>query len=128
MGPAIPTIQGSLARRRITRVCHMTSCDRLPDIVRYGGLLSYSERIQSAVPEPEVPHYWGSADKKDALASYVICSFMPPWWMCKKRNEELAMILLDASAVCCHQGTRFCPVNSALNLFTACRDHLARWP
>src|SRR5262249_3874851 len=103
----------------IRLVCHMTSCHHLPEIFRRGGLLSYSRRQQAGVAEDEQPHYWGSADKKDALQDYVVCSFMPPWWMCKRRTEELAMILLDAESACCAQGACFVPTNSARNDYSA---------
>jgi hypothetical protein len=97
----------------------MTSCDRLPDIVRQGGLLSLAQRRLRGIPEPENPHYWGSPGKQEELADFVICSFMAPWWMCNKRSEELAMILLDAEAIGTRPGVLFCPGNSALNVYSA---------
>jgi hypothetical protein len=81
--------------------------------------MSFSQRQQSGVDEDEQPHYWGSADKKEALEDYVVCAFMPPWWMCMKRPEELAMILLDAEAICCKEGVCFVPTNSARNQYGA---------
>src|SRR5262245_28849137 len=112
-------IVASLRRRRITRVCHMTSCDRLPGIFAYGGLLSYRERRALGIAEPDRPHYWGSRGKQDELEDYVICSFMPPWWMCRGHDEELAIILLDAETVCTRADARFCPVNSAKSDYSA---------
>jgi len=97
----------------------MTSCHHLPAIIEQGGLLSYSARKGRGVGEDPDPHYWGAPGKKEALSSYVVCSFMPPWWMCKKRPEELAMVLIDAEAVCCQDGTCFCPTNSARNDYSA---------
>jgi hypothetical protein len=91
----------------------MTPCDRLPDIFRYGGLLSLTERTARGIAEPAQPHYWGAVGKKKNLADYVISSFLPPWWMCQRHDEELAMILLDAESLCAHPEARFCPVNSA---------------
>jgi len=97
----------------------MTSCNHLPEIFRLGGLLSFSQRQQSGVDEDEDPHYWGSADKKDALQDYVVCAFMPPWWMCRRRTEELAMIILDAESTCCKDGACFVPTNSARNQYSS---------
>jgi len=97
----------------------MTSCHRLPGIVASGGIMSFQHRRQLGVEEDASPHYWGSADKKDALSGYVVCAFMTPWWMCRKRDEELAILLLDAEAVCTKPGVCFCPTNSAFNLYPA---------
>ncbi len=97
----------------------MTSCDRLPGIFAHGGVLSYSERQARGIAEPTKAHYWGSTGKKDELGDYVICSFMPPWWMCKARDEELAIVLLDAQSICARPDARFCPVNSAFNDYSA---------
>jgi hypothetical protein len=62
---------------------------------------------------PGEAHYWGSADKREAFADYVICSFLTPWWMCRSHDEELAIVVLDAVTVCTIPGDRFCPINSA---------------
>ena len=97
----------------------MTPCDRLEGIVSHGGLLSLRGRAANQVAEPLDPHYWGSADKKEAFEGYVICAFMPPWWMCKAHDEELVIVLLDAEAVCCREGVLFCPGNSAYNDYPA---------
>src|SRR5207253_10867207 len=109
----------SLRRRRIQHVCHMTACHHLPSIIRHGGLMSYHGRQEIGVDEDDHPHYWGSADKQDALANYVVCAFMPPWWMCRRRDEELAMILVDSEAICGRAATGFCPTNSARNDYSA---------
>ncbi len=112
-------IRESLRRRRVELVSHTTPCDRLPGIFRHGGLFSWNQRQLRGVPEPEAPHGWGTSGKKEALADHVICSFMPPWWMCRAHEEELAIVLLDAEVVCCQAGVAFCPHNSAYNLFPA---------
>jgi hypothetical protein len=39
--------------------------------------------------------------------------------MCRRRDEELAIVLLDAEEVCCRNGTVFCPTNSAYNEYPA---------
>jgi hypothetical protein len=93
----------------------MTPCDCLPDIFRHVALLSLNERRAHGMADPsEVDaHYWGSADKREAFADFVICSFLPPWWMCRRHDEELAIIALDAVAVCTTPGALFCPINSA---------------
>lgn len=111
----------SLRRRGITHVCHMTPCDRLPSIFRHAALLSLTERRSRGLPDPPETeaHYWGSADKQEAFADYVLCSFLPPWWMCRRHDEELAIVVLDAVSVCTASGTRFCPINSAYS------DHAA---
>lgn len=114
--PGGDAIAESLKRRRVTKVCHMTLCSRLPNIFRYGGLLSYSERQRFGIDEGDQEHFWGNdgdLDKKNALASFVLCAFMPPWWMCQAHNEELALLTLDAEATCCADGALFCPENSA---------------
>jgi hypothetical protein len=114
-------IQQSLRRRRIGYVCHMTPCDRLPSIFQQAAILSLRERDARGIPSPdgEGTHYWGSADKQEALADFVVCSFMPAWWMCRRHDEELAMVVLDAASVCTMDGACFCPGNSAYNDFPA---------
>jgi hypothetical protein len=91
----------------------MTPCDRLPSIFQHGGVLSYEQRQSRGIEEPAEPHYWGSVGKKDELAEYVVCAFMPPWWMCRARTEELAILILDAEGICVRPGVSFCPGNSA---------------
>lgn len=93
----------------------MTPCDRLPAIFRSAALLSLSERRSAGMADPSEAdaHYWGSADKREAFAGFVICSFLPPWWMCRRHDEELAIIVLDAIEVCTTPGAVFCPINSA---------------
>lgn len=115
-----PIVQ-SLRRRGVRHVCHMTPCDRLPSIFQHRGLLSRWERQHCGIADPpdDAGHFWGSPDKQDALAGFVICSFMAPWWMCKKRDEELAIIVLDAEQICLTGGACFCPVNSAFNEYPA---------
>jgi hypothetical protein len=95
----------------------MTACDRLPSIVKHGAILSGARREADGIPESEEPHYWGTDEKREAFFTFVICSFMPPWWMCKKHREELAIIVLDAEAVCCRDDVLFCPANSALSAY-----------
>jgi hypothetical protein len=112
-------ILASLRRRGIKRICHMTPCDRLPDIFRYGGLLSLSERRARGIVEPDHPHYWGAPGKQEELREWVISSFMSPWWMCLAHDEELAMILIDADTVCADANARFCPINSAKSDYSA---------
>lgn len=116
-------ILDSLRRRRIARICHMTSCDRLPEIFAHGGLLSYRQRRERGIPESEHAHFWGSPGKKEQLEDYVISSFMPPWWMCRGHDEELAIVLLDAERHCTRTDARFCPVNSAKNDYSAADIH-----
>lgn len=116
--PAHP-IADSLRRRRILYVCHMTPCHRLPSIFASGGLLSLAARRVSGVAEPEQPHDWGGEGKREALAGYVVCGFETPKWMCRKHPEELALVLLDAHAVCCGEGVLFCPGNSADDRYPA---------
>jgi hypothetical protein len=114
----VDPIATSLARRGIRYVSHTTPCDRLPGILGKGGLLSWRERQARGVPEAVTPHYWGAIGKKEALAGYVICSFMTPWGMCHRHDEELAIIVLDAK-VCLRPGVVFCPTNSARSAFSA---------
>lgn len=121
---AADLIRAGLRRRHIDRVCHMTSCHHLPSIVSEGGILSLQERAARRIPEAENPHYWGPGKKFD-LGAFVVCSFMAPWWMCQRRDEELAMILLDADDICTRPDARFCPVNSAKGDFSA-EEILAR--
>jgi hypothetical protein len=97
----------------------MTPCDRLPSIVASGSLLSLASRRARGIAEPQNPHYWGSPGKEEELSRFVVCSFMAPWWMCRARQEELAIILLDAEEVCCGDGVVFCPANSAHNEYPA---------
>ncbi len=97
----------------------MTSCDRLPGIFQRGGVLSYEQRQRRGVEETADSHYWGSPGKKEELAKYVVCAFMAPWWMCKRRDEELAILVLDAESVCVRRGVCFCPGNSAFNDYPA---------
>ena len=103
------SIADSLRRRRILYVCHMTPCHRLPSIFASGGLLSLAARRVSGIAEPEQPHDWGGEGKREALAGYVVCGFETPKWMCRKHPEELALVLLDAHAVCCGESVLFCP-------------------
>jgi hypothetical protein len=114
-------ISDSLQRRRITYVSHTTPCHRLPDIFRHAALLSLTERTARVIAEPmdSDGHYWGSADKKEAFAGFIICSFMPPWWMCRSHDDELAIILLDSVTVCTMPGTCYCPINSAYSEYPA---------
>ena len=112
-------IADSLRRREILYVCHMTPCHRLPSIFAAGGLLSLAARREMGVAEPERPHDWGGDDKREALAGYVVCGFETPKWMCGKHPEELAVIILDAYAVCCREGALFCPGNSADDRYPA---------
>lgn len=81
--------------------------------------MSLAARRARGIAEPQNPHYWGSPGKEEELADFVICSFMPPWWMCRARQEELAIILMDAEDVCCRDGVVFCPTNSAYNEYPA---------
>lgn len=117
-------IEASLRRRGIEKVCHFTPCDRLPDIVRH-GLLSLAERQRRGITEPDLEHFWGTPGKKEALADFVICSFMPPWGMIRSHEEEIAIITLDAGQVCCAPGVAFCPGNSAFNEYPA--DAIRTW-
>jgi len=112
-------IAESLHRRRVGYVCHMTPCDRLPSIIQSGGIFSRTRRAEHLIAEPNEPHYWGTPGKAEDLADYVVCGFMAPWWMCKGHTEELAIIVLDAKAVCCGEGVLFCPTNSARNDYAA---------
>jgi hypothetical protein len=112
-------IGDSLKRRGIQFISHTTPCDRIPNIFRNGGILSFNQRQTRGIPEPDPPHGWGSAGKKESLADFVICSFMPPWWMCRQHDEELGILLLDAEAVCSRDGVCFCPDNSAYNRYPA---------
>src|SRR5690554_5816314 len=112
-------IAESLQRRRVGYVCHMTPCDRLPSIIQSGGIFSRTRRAEHLIAEPNEPHYWGTPGKAEDLADYVVCGFMAPWWMCKGHTEELAIIVLDAKAVCCGEGVLFCPTNSARNDYAA---------
>lgn len=114
----------SLTRRRIGKVCHFTPCDRLPSILTH-GLCSYRERQRLGIAEPEEEHYWGTHGKKEALADYVICSFMPPWGMIQAHREEIAIITLDAEMVCCGGQVAFCPGNSAFNAYPA--EQIKTW-
>jgi hypothetical protein len=118
MSPLHP-IAASLRRRRISFVCHMTPCDRLPSIVASGAVLSLASRRTGGIAEPDNPHYWGSPGKEEELSRFVVCSFMPPWWMCRARQEELVIILMDAEEVCCGDGVVYCPTNSAYNEYPA---------
>jgi hypothetical protein len=95
----------------------MTPCDRLPGIFQHGGILSYEQRQLRGIKEPEDPHYWGGEGKKDELAKYVVCAFMTPWWMCRKRTEELAILTLAAESICIRPGVCFCPDNSAYSQY-----------
>jgi hypothetical protein len=97
----------------------MTSCHHLPSIFGGSGLLSLNQRRLLGIQEETEPHYWGSADKQEAFADYVVCAFMPPWWMCQRHTDELAIVVLDAHALCTSPGTRFCPMNSAFNDYPA---------
>jgi hypothetical protein len=105
-------IDASLRRRRVGHLCHITACRRLPSIFEHGGLLPYSERQRRGIPEDATPHYWGHG-KKDSLAEYVVCGFMLPWGMCKDKDEEMVVIVLDAVEVCTRDGVLFCGMNSA---------------
>ncbi len=112
-------IAASLRHRNIDLVCYMTPRDRLPLIFEHGGLLSYMNRQEQGIPERANAHFWGSANKKDDFGRYIVCGFMAPWWMCKKHDEELTLILLDAQAVCTKPRVCFCPGNSAYSAFPA---------
>lgn len=81
---ASDAIRQSLSRRGIRHVCHMTPCDRLPGIFRHAALLSLEERRRRGLEsvDNQGDHYWGSPDKREALAGFVVSAFMPPWWMC----------------------------------------------
>lgn len=105
-------IQESLQRRGVASLCHMTACRRLPSIFEHGGLLPFAERGMRGIAEDDTPHYWGTG-KKEALSGYVVCGFMLPWGMCRDKEEEMVVIVLDAIEVCTREGVLFCPVNSA---------------
>lgn len=105
-------IQQSLQRRRVEALCHLTPCRRLPAIFEHGGLLPFEERRRRGIEEVDMPHYWG-AGKKEALANFVVCGFMLPWGMCRDKEEEMVVVVLDAVEVCTRGGVLFCPINSA---------------
>lgn len=81
-------------------------------------MLSLSERKRQEIAEPAHHHYWGAPTRKDELAEYVCCAFMPPWGMCQEHREEFALLVLEAEAVCTQEGTLFCPTNSAKSQYS----------
>jgi hypothetical protein len=105
-------IAESLHRRGVAHLCHLTPCHRLPSIFEHRGLLPLSERQFRGIEEHPQPNYWGTAEKQEGLAGYVVCGFMVPWGMCLTREEEMVVILLDAVDVCSAEGVLFCPTNS----------------
>ncbi len=111
-------ITASLRRRGISRVCHITPCHRLPDVLWNGGLLSFKERQARGIAEDEQPHYWGPPGRKEALGDYVLCSFMPSWGLVQGHTDELAIIILDADSVCCRPSVLFCPTNTARSRYS----------
>ena len=111
-------IRLALRRHGLRTVCHMTPCHKLPSIFLHRGILSYRERRRRGLQEEPDSHYWGAEGKKEALEDFVICAFQTPWGMLKDHVEEMALILLDAEAVCSIPGVCFSPVNTAENVLT----------
>jgi hypothetical protein len=102
----------------VDHVCHVTPCDHLPSIFAHGGLLSFNERQARGIAEDTSPHYWGASGRKEALGAFVLCSFMPSWGIIQGHEDELAILIFDAEAVCCRPGALFCPTNSARSMYS----------
>ena len=103
--------------RGVRYVCHAVPCDRLASIISRGGLYSLRERQRMGISEPQYGANWGHG-KQEALAEFVACSFPTSWWMSRQRQAHLAIILLDARAVCSSRGVRFCRGSSASELIS----------
>ncbi|HEV3164122.1 MAG TPA: hypothetical protein VGZ22_08825 [Isosphaeraceae bacterium] len=112
-------IRQTLREHGIELVCHMTPFHKLPSIFGRGAILSSAARRAARIADEPGGHYWGSADKKEALKDFVVCSVQPPWSMCRNHDEEMAMVLLNAAEVCSMAGACFCPGNTAYSAFTA---------
>jgi hypothetical protein len=43
---------------------------------------------------------------------------MPSWGLMRGHEDDLAIIILDAFAICCRPGVVFCPTNSARSMYS----------
>ena len=86
-------IRGSVQRRRIRQIFHLTRLGRLPDIFRAGGLLS--RRQLDTLKIGYQMSGWGSTEKAEEMADYICCSVLSPWGMSSQEPETKALITLD---------------------------------
>ncbi len=112
-------IQDSIRRRGITSLFHYTRVSSLPSIFTADALLSRSQ--MDTMSMSYTGHTWGYNGKEVEFADYICCGFLPHWGMMGKESELLCVFELKADLIW-HEGTLFCPDNSALNDYTL--DHL----
>lgn len=99
-------VAGVLRDHKIRYLTHITPATNIPDIAASGGLYSGADR--------EARTRTSSAGHNSAVYFYTCCSFLPAWALCDNaEGAELAMIVLDAQAVCASDRVRFLPCNSA---------------
>jgi hypothetical protein len=77
----------------------------------------YAGALAKGVAEDSFYHYWGQEGRKEALGEFALCSFMPSWGLIRGHEDELAILIFDAAAICSRPGTLFCPGNSARSMY-----------
>lgn len=100
-----------LERLAVDKLFHITRAHALPAIARDGELRSMYARVRSEPsPQPQSGHGWAQG----LTWGYVALSFQPAWWLCKRYDEELVVLEVDARAALQQPGSLTSPVNCAV--------------